>query len=85
MGYESDVDALERHVSPRGYRMLRRIPRLPRHAIDALLARYGQLQGIIDASIDDLAAVEGMDSARARDVKEGLVRLRELNLLERYG
>ena len=39
----------------------------------------------IENCLDDLAAVEGMDPARARDVKEGLVRLRELNLLERYG
>lgn len=85
LGYPADVDALEKHVSPRGYRMLRKIPRLSRYSINALLDRYGRLQGIIDASLDDLAAVEGMDAARAKDVKEGLVRLRELNLLERYG
>ena len=85
LGYEPGMNALEVHVSPRGYRMLRKIPRLSRHAIEALLGRYGHLQAIIDASADDLASVEGMDISRARDVKEGLVRLRELNLLERYG
>jgi diadenylate cyclase len=85
LGYEPGINAFEKHISPRGYRMLRKIPRLSRHATDAMLARYGHLQGIIDASVDDLAAVEGIDLAKARDIKEGLVRLRELNLLERYG
>lgn len=85
LGYEPGINALEIHLSPRGYRMLRKIPRLSRHAIDALMGRYGHLQGIIDASADDLASVEGIGMAKARDVKEGLIRLRELNLLERYG
>jgi diadenylate cyclase len=85
LGYEPGINALEIHLNPRGYRMLRKIPRLSRHAIDALMGRYGHLQGIIDASADDLAGVDGIGMAKARDVKEGLVRLRELNLLERYG
>jgi len=85
LGFEPGINALEVHLRPRGYRMLRKLPRLSRHAIDALLGRYGHLQGIIDASVDDLASVEGIDLAKAKDVKEGLVRLRELNLLERYG
>jgi len=29
--------------------------------------------------------VEGVGVARANDIREGLARLRELNLLERYG
>ena len=37
LGYAEDVDALELHVSPRGYRMLRKIPRLPRAVIANLV------------------------------------------------
>jgi diadenylate cyclase len=85
LGCEPGTNAFEKHMSPRGYRMLRKIPRLSRLAVEAMLARYGSLQGVLDASLDNLASIEGMDVARARDVKEGLVRLRELNLLERYG
>ncbi|MCL5734916.1 MAG: DNA integrity scanning diadenylate cyclase DisA [Actinobacteria bacterium] len=85
LGYEPDTNTFEKHVSPRGYRMLRKIPRLSRLTIEALLARYGRLQEIIDAPMEDLADVEGMDFAKAKDVKESLSRLRELNLLERYG
>ncbi len=85
LGYEPVINALEKHVSPRGYRMLRKIPRLSGGIIEALVKRFGRLQMILDAGVEDLAAVEGVGPARAEDINEGLVRLRELNLLERYG
>ncbi len=85
LGYDHDVDALELHVSARGFRMLRKIPRLPKGVITNLVARFGHLEDILAASNDELAAVEGVGPARAHDIKEGFLRLRELNLLERYG
>jgi diadenylate cyclase len=85
LGYEPGINALEKHVDPRGYRMLRKIPRLSGGVIDALVKRFGTLQAILDATSDELAAVDGVGTSRAHDIKEGLVRLRELNLLERYG
>lgn len=85
MGYDGDVELLEQHVSPRGFRMLRKIPRLPKSVIANLVARYGRLDEIMKATVDELATVEGLGLSRARDIKEGFLRLRELNLLERYG
>jgi diadenylate cyclase len=85
LGYEPGINMLERHLSPRGYRMLRKIPRLPQEVIATLIGRYGHLRDVIDATPDELATIEGVTLARARDIKEGLNRLRELNLLERYG
>jgi diadenylate cyclase len=85
LGYPADVNALEKHVHPRGYRMLRKIPRLGEPAIDAVVAHFRDLQATLDATVEELAAVDGVGLSRARDIKEGLVRLRELNLLERYG
>lgn len=85
LGYAPDVDALELHVSARGYRMLRKIPRLPKGVIANLVGRFPSLEDIINASTEDLAQVEGVSQARAHDIKEGFLRLRELNLLERYG
>jgi len=85
LGYAPDVDALELHVSARGYRMLGKIPRLPRGVIANLVDRFPSLEDIINASTEDLAQVEGVSQARAHDIKEGFLRLRELNLLERYG
>lgn len=85
LGYEPSLNAFETQLRPRGYRLLRKIPRLPRHSIEAIIGRYGSLHAILDAPVDDLASIEGIDLAKARDIKEGLLRLRELNLLERYG
>jgi diadenylate cyclase len=65
--------------------MLRKIPRLGEPAIDAVVAHFRDLQATLDATVEELAAVDGVGLSRARDIKEGLVRLRELNLLERYG
>lgn len=85
MGYDEEIDVLEQHVSPRGFRMLRKIPRLPKAVIANLVTRYGRLDEIMKATVDQLAAVDGVGSSRAHDIKEGFLRLRELNLLERYG
>lgn len=85
LGYDPDADALELHVSARGFRMLRKIPRLPKGVINNLVEGFGRLEDILNASKEELAAVEGVGPARAHDIKEGFLRLRELNLLERYG
>ena len=42
------------------------------------------LQKIMRASVDDLDEVEGVGEARARAIKEGLSRLAETSILERY-
>jgi diadenylate cyclase len=85
LGYDQDVDALELHVSPRGFRILRKIPRLPKGVIANLVGTFGHLEDILNATNDELASVDGVGAARAHDIKEGFLRLRELNLLERYG
>jgi diadenylate cyclase len=85
LGYASDINALEKHMSPRGNRVLRRIPRLNDRVIESLAGHFGNLRAMLDATVEELAAIDGLGMARAQDIKDGLVRLRELNLLERYG
>jgi diadenylate cyclase len=43
------------------------------------------LQGIIEASLDDLDKVEGVGEVRAHMIKDGLKRLREEVFLGRRG
>ena len=43
-----------------------------------------RLQKLLAASVDDLQAVDGVGEARARSVREGLSRLAESSILERY-
>jgi diadenylate cyclase len=84
LGYSLSVDQLDQAVSPRGYRLLAKVPRLPNLVVDRLIEHFGGLQKLLAAGIDDLQAVEGVGETRARSVREGLSRLAESSILERY-
>ncbi len=84
VGYGAGVEVLESAVSPRGYRLLAKVPRLPPLVVDRLVEHFGGLQKLLAASIDELQAVEGVGESRARGVREGLSRLAESSILERY-
>jgi diadenylate cyclase len=75
---------LDGAVTPRGYRLLAKVPRLPGTVVDRLVDHFGTLQKLLSAGIDDLQAVEGVGELRARSVREGLSRLAESSILERY-
>ena len=72
-------------VSPRGYRLLAGIPRVPPAVLDRLIQHFGNLQGLLAATAADLQAVDGVGEARARVVREGLSRLAESSIVDRYG
>jgi diadenylate cyclase len=84
VGFPSSGDSLDAPVSPRGYRLLAKVPRLPRTVVDRLVEHFASLQKLLAAGIDDLQAVEGVGETRARGVREGLSRLAESSILERY-
>jgi diadenylate cyclase len=84
LGFSGGVEMLESAVSPRGYRLLAKVPRLPGAVIDRLVEHFGGLQKLLAASIDDLQRVDGVGETRARSVREGLSRLAESSILERY-
>ena len=77
-------DTLDDPVSPCGHRLLAKVPRLPGPAADSLIGYFGGLQKLLAASVEDLQRVEGIGSSQARSVREGLSRLAESSLLERY-
>ncbi len=78
------ADGLGQHVTSRGYRLLGQIPRLPPAIADSLIEHFGGLQKLLSASAQDLRRVEGLDPALATSVREGLSRLAESALMERY-
>jgi diadenylate cyclase len=84
LGYSGSPETLDSAVSPRGYRLLAKVPRIPGMVIDRLVEHFGGLQKLLAASVDDLQTVEGVGEARARSVREGLSRLAESSILERY-
>ena len=70
-----DHDDLEARATPRGFRLLSSIPRLPAPIIDRLIDRFGTLPRLLEASLAELDDVEGVGGSRARAIKDGLARL----------
>ena len=58
--------------------------RLPEPIVDKVVADMSGLEAIVRASQRELEAVEGVGPARAREIREGLRRLQEHNLVDRY-
>jgi diadenylate cyclase len=71
-------------LQPRGFRLLHKIPRLPELVSDHVVHRFSNLQKIMRAGLADLTEVEGVGEVRAKAIKEGLSRLAETSILERY-
>src|SRR5215203_2522295 len=84
LGYPATVNPLDHSVAPRGYRVLSRIPRLPDGVVKRVVATLDGLDGVVRASQRELEAVAGVGSVRAREIREGLRRLQEHNLVDRY-
>jgi diadenylate cyclase len=68
-----------------GYRLLGGIPRVPPAVLDRLITHFGNLQGLLAATAADLQLVDGVGESRARMVREGLSRLAESSIVDRYG
>jgi len=84
LGYDRKLNTLDYPVSPRGYRVLGRIPRLPKLAVAEIVNEFGGLDELVAATDSELEAVEGVGEIRAKDIREGLRRLQEINLVDRY-
>ncbi len=75
---------LDAHLQPRGFRLLRKVPRMPTDLTERLVDQFGDLQKIMRASVADLSRVDGVGGGRAQAIKEGLARLAETSILDRY-
>jgi diadenylate cyclase len=84
LGHERGINPLDHSVSPRGYRVLSHIPRLPESVVRRVVDDFGALETVVRASQRDLEAVEGVGAVRAREIRDGLRRLQEHNLVDRY-
>src|SRR5919106_1597745 len=83
-GYDRKVNTLDYPVSPRGYRILGRIPRLPKLVVQNIVREFRGLDEILAATDPELEGVDGVGEIRAKDIREGLRRLQEINLVDRY-
>jgi diadenylate cyclase len=84
LGYDRKLNTLDYPVSPRGFRILGRIPRLPRLVVQRIVTEFGGLEELLAASDGELETVDGVGEIRAKDIREGLRRQQEINLVDRY-
>jgi diadenylate cyclase len=84
LGFDRGINPLDQTVVARGYRTLTHIPRLPEPLVRRVVSNLGSLEAVVRASQRELESVEGVGTVRAREIREGLRRLQEHNLVDRY-
>ncbi|WP_394940564.1 DNA integrity scanning diadenylate cyclase DisA [Psychromicrobium sp. YIM B11713] len=84
VGLMDSNGSLETVIHPRGYRLLSGFKAVPRAVADRLVEHFDGLQNLMAATIEELMAVEGIGEQRARTVREGLSRIAEASLLDRF-
>src|SRR3546814_10554987 len=66
---------LDESLQPRGFRLLARIPRLPEPVVERIVVRFGNLQKIMRATIDELDDVSGVRSEEHTSELQSLMRI----------
>ena len=86
LGYDSDstTELLDRNVSPRGYRVLNKIPKMPNSIIEKIVESFGALQMVCNATVTQLDDVDGIGERRAKIINQSLKRLKEQNIIRLY-
>ena len=62
----------------------RQEPRLPKLVVQNIVREFRGLDEILAATDPELESVDGVGEIRAKDIREGLRRLQEINLVDRY-
>src|SRR3954466_7151349 len=75
LGYDRKLNTLDYPVSPRGFRILGRIPRLPRLVVQNIVREFRGFDEVLSATDSELEGVEGVGEMRAKEIREGLRRL----------
>lgn len=84
LGYSGFSENMDMEIRPRGYRILNKIHRLPSTIIENLVDYFENFHEILNASIEDLDDVEGIGEIRATYIKNGLIKMKQLVLLDRH-
>ena len=84
LGHSGFSENMDMTIKSRGYRILSKIHRLPSAIIENLVNYFDNFQEILNASIEELDDVEGIGEIRATYIKNGLIKMKQLVLLDRH-
>ncbi len=77
IGYDiEEYQIFEMTLKPRGYRVLRSIPRIPITIAHDVIRRFGNLYSLLNASFEDLMSVDGVAEKRATIIMSGISSLK---------
>ena len=71
LGYDRKLNTLDFPVAPRGYRVLGRVPRIPKLVVQKIIHELGGLEEVLAASDADLEAVDGVGSTQGQGHPRG--------------
>jgi len=80
LGYKVEGSLREFDMHPRGLRIITEVRRLPQPVIISLIDKFGNLKNILNASVEELAGVAGMDKNKARSLYDRLKKFSEYYL-----
>lgn len=81
IGPSGDLDEPQ---EARGVRLLSKLPRMNESNVMNVVGHFGSLRKILDASVAELEAVDGIGPGRARSLKDGTVRLAGDSIIDQY-
>ncbi|WXR60409.1 DNA integrity scanning diadenylate cyclase DisA [Peptostreptococcaceae bacterium AGR-M142] len=84
LGYSSLEEDIEKAISTRGFRILKKIPKLPYNVIENLIYYFDSFKDIMNATTEDLEEVEGIGNVRAKSIINGIERLKDQVFLDRH-
>lgn len=74
LGFAPKDAGEDRHVTPRGFRLVHQIQRLPDDIGDRAVEAFQDLDRLREATAEELHQVEGISMSRARLIRDGLER-----------
>ena len=75
---------LDQSMSPRGLRLLARVPRLNDEMAVAISNHFGELTKLQRATVSDLLVVPGVTTVQAQAIKDTLARVVEATIMDQY-
>ena len=82
LGFTAQDSYDEVSVNTRGYRILSKVPRMPSNIVENLVKSFKSFQNLLNATTEELDAVDGIGEIRAKTIKRSLKRMQEQFLFD---
>jgi len=82
LGFTQGTNPQEISLSPHGYRIMNKIPKLPAAVVNNVVGSFKNLHDIMSSTINQLDDIEGIGELRAMAIKEGLKRVKDQLFLD---